>query len=505
MRTPTHSRYGRVAVIVLGLGLAGSACTSASPVSTTDASPTTTVVSHPIGSQTTTTSPPPVAPNVTSDIASALSAYFDEPTATNRDTVAALLQLKRATSAEMSTLLLRAISFPAAPAGRETITASIGFNQNRQVLIRTPLGYDPTRSYPTIVAYHTWGGTADRMLDRVEDLLGDAVENYIVAAPDDYRQTVLDAPPPVSAEHVAVWDAVKRARNVDSDRLYLMGYSLGGETVMTTAAMHGQRIAAGIGMANTFAFPPDVVGLWETFAENIRNVPLLHVWGDKDNADIPGLNFRDASEGLAALNRRFRELANVIGLNNYTGIELPGVDHGGVTLDTRTIVDFFSVTRGPMPTEINHSFRYIHQADTAWVEGHEWEGADWLEASPEVIVSPGETERDAEGRAIAELLGSIKASAIDNVIELNTTHLSDLTVWLTDDLVDFDRPITVIHNSVEVFSGLVTRDYAVALIQAERNYDFSRIRWAGIRIVNGEAHIVTTADDFPDVAREIRL
>jgi pimeloyl-ACP methyl ester carboxylesterase len=489
----------------MALSLAASACTSASTASTTNASPTTTVVSHPNGSQTTTSPPPVAAPNVTSDVVSALGAYFDEPTAANRDAAASVLQLEGTTSEQMTSLLPAAINFPAVPAGRETIVAPIGFNRNRQIRIRTPLGYDPSRSYPTIVAYHTWGGTADRMLDRVEDLLGDAIENYIVAAPDDYRQTVLDAPPPVSAEHVAVWDAVKRARNVDSDRFYLMGYSLGGETVMTTAAMHGQRIAAGIGMANTFAFPPDVVGLWEAFVENIRNIPLLHVWGDQDTTNIPGLNFRDAPEGLAELNRRFGKLAADMGLDDYTGIELPGVGHGGVALDTDRIVDFLSVERRPVPTEINHSFRYIHQADTAWVEGHEWEGTDWLDPTFEIKVAPGESEREAEGRVIAALLGSIRASAVGNSLEVTTTHLSDLTVWLTDDLVEFGRPITVIHNGVEVFSGMVTRDYGVALIQAERNYDFARIRWAGIRIVDGKAHVVTTADAFPDIAREIRL
>ncbi|VAV92759.1 hypothetical protein MNBD_ACTINO02-2976 [hydrothermal vent metagenome] len=497
-----HTKRWAVGIAVLGLvvGACSSLGTDTAPnvAPSSSLSPTTSALS------TSTTTVP--APQPTSaDAAMLVAAYFAEPTSENLTVAAALLAQEGRTSADLSKLLPRSVEFPAATAGRETITASIGFNQNRQIRIRTPQGYDPARSYPTIVAYHTWGGTADRMLDRVEGLLGDAVEDYIVAAPDDYRQTVLDAPPPVSAEHVAVWDAVKRARNVNSDRLYLMGYSLGGETVMTTAAMHGQRIAAGIGMANTFAFPPDVVGLWETFAENIRGVLLLHVWGDQDNTNIPGLNFRDASEGLAELNRRFGRLADGMGLDNYSAVELPGVGHGDVTLEAATLIDFLRVTRGPVPTSIDHSFRYIHQADTTWVEGHEWEGADWLDPALEVVVAPGETEREAEGRVIAGLLGSIKASAAGNSIELTTTHLSDLTVWLTDDLVDFDQPITIVHNGIEVFSGMVTRDYGVALIQAERNYDFPRIRWAGIRIVSGKAHIVTTADVFPDIAREIRL
>ena len=69
-----------------------------------------------------------------------------------------------------------------------------------QITIRTPDGYDPSRPWPLIVAYHSWGGSADRMIDRLEEILGDEIERFVIAAPDDYRQTVLDAPPPVSAQ-----------------------------------------------------------------------------------------------------------------------------------------------------------------------------------------------------------------------------------------------------------------------------------------------------------------
>jgi predicted esterase len=434
------------------------------------------------------------------DPATALGTYLEDPSPKALAEAVAIIEDGPGAESLADLLTANSATLEASP-GRTTIAAPIGFNQHRQVTIRTPDGYDPGRPWPLIVAYHSWGGSADRMIDRLEEILGDDLDRFVVAAPDDYRQTVLDAPPPVSAEHVSIWREVATRRHIDSDRVFTMGYSLGGDTAITTAAFHGHRLAGAVGWAASPAFPGDVTGMFEWFAPNLGSTSLLHVWGAEDDLTIPGLNFRRSPRRLNELDREFATIAADV--PGYSAIEIAGADHGSIRPPLDTTLELLDRTRGPVPTSIVQLFRYIHQADTAWVEGHEWWGEAWLTPWPIPEMEAGSLTPDEEATALRSLLGSIEATARDNVIDVVTTHLSDLTIWLPDGLADFDRPITVIWNGAVVFDGIVDQDLAVALVQADRTRDHSRLRWAGIRIVDGVAHIVDVQDTFPPVARGV--
>lgn len=436
------------------------------------------------------------------DPRTALVTYLAAPDAATLSVAVVAAEQLMADGLSLITMLDEAAAFPDAEPGRAQIAAPIGFNQHRLVAVRTPEGYDSARRWPLIVLYHSWGGTADRMLDRLEGLLGDEIEQFVVAAPEQYRQTILDAPPPVSSEHVAVWREVMRERHIDPDRVFVVGYSLGGETAMTTTALHGHRLAAAIGWANTPAFPPDVEGMWEWFAPNFSTTPVLHVWGSNDLTNIPGLNGRRSDTRLAEINRLFAPIAEAAGIA-YSPIEVPDAGHDDVLPPLDATLEMLTLRRGSPPTSVSHRFRYIHQADTAWVEGHEWKGAGWLTPWPSPEVESGAASPEEEAAQIQSLLGSIVGDLEANTIRLTTTHLADLTIWLLDDLIEFSEPVTVVHNGTEVFSGMVEPDLAVALSQAVRTADFERLRWGGIRIVDGIAHVVTSDDEFPDLARGI--
>jgi predicted esterase len=447
-----------------------------------------------------TLAPPSNEPTPIADPVAALTVYLDDPSPERLDEAVTAIRDGAGTDSLQDLLEATLTALDAKP-GRATIATPIGFNQHRQVTIRTPVNYDPARPWPLIVAYHSWGGSADRMIDRLEELLGDEIERFVVAAPDDYRQTVLDAPPPVSAEHMSIWREVMTRRRIDPDRIFTMGYSLGGDTVITTAAFHGHRLAGAIGWAASPAFPPDVEGMFEWFAPNLGSTRVLHVWGSEDDLNIPGLNFRRSPRRLDELDREFAAIATDV--PGYTAIEVEGADHGSIRPPLETTLELLEQSRGPVPGTISQVFRYIHQADTAWVEGHEWEGEAWLVPWPTAEMEAGSLTPDEEAAALRSLLGSIDATTVDNRFEVTTTHLADFTIWLPLDLVDFDRPVTVLWNGRIVFDGRIEQDPAVALVQAERTRDFSRLRWAGIRIVDGTAHVVDADDTFPPVARGV--
>jgi hypothetical protein len=226
------------------------------------------------------------------------------------------------------------------------------------------------------------------------------------------------------------------------------------------------------------------------------------VWGSEDLLPIVGLNGRRSDARLAEINPVFAEIALQAGVDYRSHVVIGG-DHGNSEPPIDLLLAEVERTRGAPPTEIEHTFRYIHQADTAWVEGHEWLGDAWLTPWPTSEVEAGEPSAAEEATILRELLGTIDAAVAANTISVDTTHLADLTVWLLDGLIDFSSPVSVIHNGRVVFSGEVRPDPGVVLTQTLRTGDVVRLRWAGIRIVDGAAHIVTTADVFPDIARGI--
>jgi hypothetical protein len=409
------------------------------------------------------------------------------------------------TIGDLSTLLHSSVAFPDLTPGRSTIAAPIGFRQHRPVVVRTPDGYRADRPWPLIVVYHTWGGTADRILDRLENLMGDAIEGYVVAAPDDYRQTIIDAPPPVTSEHVSVWRQVRSLWNIDADRTYLAEYSLGGETVVTLAALHPSHIAEDIAMAAGFSFPSDVDGMWEWFLPNLSSVAMVHSWGADDLINVPGLNGRAQDMSLAEQNHRLEPLLSEFGLDAYEHIRLDGVGHTDAYPPLDRLLAGVNGSRSPMPERFTHRFRYIHQADVFWVEGHEWQGAGWLEPWPEVDARPGEDDEKALSRTIDELLGTISASIDGQQVTVDTEHIADLTVWFSDGMIDWERPVSVLVNGSQVFNGALSPSVEVALAQAKRTYDFERIRAAGVRVdvANGTAHVVRGDDAYPDIERGI--
>ena len=137
--------------------------------------------------------------------------------------------------------------FPPRKPGAAELRVPVGFGQVRTVTLRLPRGYTPKRPWPLIYALHPSGGTGPFFLDYVEkQLLGPAVEGFIVAAPTEYHQTGLDAPPPFTVDHLAILRAVRQAVHVDSDRVYALGYSLGGYAAWAVSCLHADQLAGAV-------------------------------------------------------------------------------------------------------------------------------------------------------------------------------------------------------------------------------------------------------------------
>lgn len=412
--------------------------------------------------------------------------------------------------ARLPGILHSADLFERVPTGRSEVVSAAGHGHARRVLLHVPKGYDPSRPWPLVVAYHSGGGSADSMLPSTLRMLGDRADSFVVAAPHHYRQTGLDHPRPVSSEHAEVLRTIKERVNVDSDRVYVTGFSLGGYTAWYLATVQTDLFAGAVPMGATFSIPLDEPGLAEAFFPNLRQLPVLSVWGGRDSLNVPGLNGRRTRDTMSSLNRRLGPMFEKHGMDNVIHHEVPRSGHGGYQPPAGPLAHILAAERVRAPRKILHRFRYIHHGHAYWVEGHEWSGDLWVDQWPAASPRQGESRAQATRRVILDLLGEIRADAggasAGQTLTVDTKHLGDLTVWLDDELVaDWSKPVTVVHGGKKVFEGVVEPDLGVALAQAKRTRDFDRIRWAGIRIDAGAgtARVVTPEDYFPPVLREV--
>ena len=188
-----------------------------------------------------------------------------------------------------------------------------------------PTTYTSSRALPLIIALHGLGGTEDSFFDIYGKKLPELAEQhgYIVAAPLGYRVDGqygwgLGAPPSdpktrtlltLSEEDVMhVLAQVRTLYNVDPDRIYLMGHSMGAIGTWKLAAKYPD-IWAAVGVFSGQGMPATV--------EQMRRIPQFVVHGDAD----PIVNVAGSRTMVAAM--------KTLGVD-VTYIEIPGGNHGSV-------------------------------------------------------------------------------------------------------------------------------------------------------------------------------
>jgi len=210
-------------------------------------------------------------------------------------------------------------------------------------------------------------------------------------------------------------DAQVAVNGVDPNRVYLMGYSAGGDGVWQLAPRMADRFAAAAMMAG---HPNDgsLLGL--------RNLPFAIFMGGADGAYDRN---RIAAEKTVALDRL--KAADPGGYSHMSRI-YPGLPHWMNRKDAEALPWMAGFTRDPWPKRIV------------------WEQDDvlhdrfyWLEV-PAGAAKAGDTMTAAvEGQTIT-LTGAVPAGTM---------------LRLSDRLIDLDRPLRVIVNGKAAYSGKVAR------------------------------------------------
>lgn len=194
---------------------------------------------------------------------------------------------------------------------------------------------------PLIIALHGMGGDGNFLVrDRLVDLAEEG--GYIVAGPLGYNVTgwygspVIQFPKSKDSKELApieppnlrelsekdvmtVLDMMRKEFNVDSNRTYLLGHSMGGAGTLFLGAKYTSNWAAIASIAPAAFMMLD--GRKEYLGKiNNANIPVILVQGDKDPA-VPVTYTRQWADTMKEIKM------------NHKYIEFPGGDHGTVIND----------------------------------------------------------------------------------------------------------------------------------------------------------------------------
>ena len=430
-----------------------------------------------------------------------LAAFFDAADLDLRERLARRIEEDAAYDrAKIGAWLHAAIPFEPRPPGQAALAVPLADGATRRVALRLPAGYDARQPWPLIYALHGQGGGAGQIIAYVEQALGPHANEYVVAAPDRYDEVVVHQTRwPPTGEHPTVLHALKRAVHVDSDRVFALGYSRGGHTSWTLAVLHADQFAGVAPVAGTLLMQ-EVDRLWEHLLGNLMNTRVLCVWGAQDTLDDGGA--AGDQHGIAGLNRLLAAMTNRLKAPVVVH-EDPHKGHGGVVPPPALLEDLLASRRAHDPKAVRQTFRHIYQARCYWLEGHAWRGPQWTDKPIELRFQPGEDAsreedvRQAFTRAFKALLGEISGEVDGQEIRVSRKNVSKLTVWIGADMLDWSRPVTLTVSGRQAFEGTLTPDLFVCLAQAQRTYDFERLRWAGLRFKSGSrTKLVTGRTEF---------
>lgn len=206
--------------------------------------------------------------------------------------------------------------------------------------------------------------------------------------------------------------------NVNPDKVYILGYSAGGDGVWRMAPRMADTWAA----ASMMAGHPGDVRL-----ENLRNLPFMIWCGALDGAYDRNKYCAFRITQMDSLHRNDPD--GYI----FEGHIVKGKAHWMDRVDTAAIGWMAQYRRNPYPKKIVWQQEEVRRTAFYWLE-----------------VPKGETLRYKQIRTHVE----------GNTIYLDRCDYKHLTLWLTDSLVDLDKKVKVVYKGKTIFNKRVPRTSA---------------------------------------------
>jgi dienelactone hydrolase/tetratricopeptide (TPR) repeat protein len=336
--------------------------------------------------------------------------------------------------------------------------------------IQLPPEYNPYHRYPLIVALHGAGFTADLEVDwwagewTERGRSGQATrQGYIVLAPEwtVEHQTQYQFS---AREHSAVLNCLRdacRRFSVDTDRVFLTGYSMGGDAAWDLGLAHPDFWA---GVAPIAGESQRYCSL---YWRNAKALPFYVVCGELDGGRW-GRNAGDLD----------RYLKNSY---NTTVVQYLGRGHEHFSDEQLRLFDWMGrCHRDFFPHEFTCSTMRVWDNFFWWAEIHG--------QAPATVVAPGNWPPPRNTHPL-EIKGYTRAH---NNLTLGTGNARGTTVWLAPQMVDFQTQIkiSVDGHQVNLSKPFVAPSLEIILEDVRTRGDRQHPFWAKVDVpsarINGE-------------------
>jgi poly(3-hydroxybutyrate) depolymerase len=243
----------------------------------------------------------------------------------------------------------------------------------------------------------------------------------------------------IDALYARLIESLVIAGEVDPNRVYIMGYSAGGDGVYQLAPRMSDRLAAAAMMAG---HPNDAK------PDGLRNIGFALHMGENDTPYKRNAVAAQWKEALAAL------AAADAGGYPHQAVIHPGKGHWMDRQDAMALPWMAGFTRDPRPSRIVWLQDDVTHRRSYWLE----------------VAKPS-----AGTRVVATRTGNtIAIESADDV--------GEITILLDDEMCDLDKPVTVTWNGTEVHSAAVPRSAASVLRSLAGRADPAALHTASVTV-----------------------
>ena len=382
-----------------------------------------------------------------------------------RDRIHAGLEQEEAFDAPTVTAIARQMQPPFAPPAEiapglhELEVPGLEGEGSFRCLVQLPPEYDPLRKYPAVVSLHAAWSTPMNQIEWWAGMpgpdgqrRGQAARNgTIVIAPAWAReqQTGYEYS---AREHAAVLGSLReslRRFSIDTDRVFLSGHSTGGDAAWDIAISHPDL------WAGLVAISPAAGKYVNHYWHNARTLPIYLVAGELDAACF-GRNTMD-------LDRYFAKGFDA------TYVEYRGRGHEHFSDEILRIFDWMSRRqRTFFPPTIDVVSMRPWDRFFWWVE---------MERPPaRTMVLPSQWPPPPGIRPFAIEAKTMPANTVPASMLSVHCGADRVRIWLSPELVDFSRPVTVTLDGRRLWKDTVVPDKRLLLedlrLRADRQHPF---------------------------------
>ena len=309
-------------------------------------------------------------------------------------------------------------------------------------------GDEPADGRSLFISMHGGGNTSDRMNDgqwRNQVRLYSPKEGVYLAPRAPWNDWNMWFKEGLDALFDAVISTAVVMENVNPDKVYIMGYSAGGDGAYRIGPRMADRWAAGAMMAG---HPGEVSMV------NLRNTPYC-IWMGADDAAY-GRNELAAVFG-AQLDSLQKD--DPKGYIHETHI-LEGKGHWMQREDSVAVEWMAQFKRNPKPDKIVWRQEHVTLPNLYWLS------------------VPVESAKPAM---------EVRVNRSDNTVNILRNDYDHLTIHLNDEMFDLDNPIIIKYNDNELFNGKVERKISNISKSLSTKGDIRYIFPAQLTVINNES------------------